>query len=211
MPNNLLNSAKSVILTEAHAKVSNSEFYLSYIVMSKEKTKILFVCMGNICRSPTAEGAFHSQMQKRGVQDLFEIDSAGTHAYHIGEQPDSRSQVAAHQYNVDLSSQRARQVHESDFYHYDYIFAMDGSNLMDLQDICPLTLVFVRAIKGVIILCWIILVNMFYVFFTNLSNKKLLARFSISNTSSKRPSKYGSGTPLPLFFGILSSIKASLC
>ncbi|VVM23821.1 low molecular weight protein-tyrosine-phosphatase [bacterium endosymbiont of Bathymodiolus sp. 5 South] len=126
-----------LLIIPIYAKVSNSEFYLSYIVMSKEKTKILFVCMGNICRSPTAEGAFHSQMQKRGVQDLFEIDSAGTHAYHIGEQPDSRSQVAAHQYNVDLSSQRARQVHESDFYHYDYIFAMDGSNLMDLQDICP--------------------------------------------------------------------------
>ena len=106
--------------------------------MSKEKIKILFVCMGNICRSPTAEGTFYSQMQKRGVQDLFEVDSAGTHAYHIGEQPDSRSQVAAHKYNVDLSSQRARQVHESDFYHYDYIFAMDTSNLADLQDMCPL-------------------------------------------------------------------------
>jgi protein-tyrosine phosphatase len=79
--------------------------------MSKEKTKILFVCMGNICRSPTAEGAFHSQMQKRGVQDLFEIDSAGTHAYHIGEQPDSRSQVVARQYNVRLGLKN-RQVGE---------------------------------------------------------------------------------------------------
>ncbi|CAB9540805.1 Low molecular weight protein tyrosine phosphatase (EC 3.1.3.48) [uncultured Gammaproteobacteria bacterium] len=105
--------------------------------MSNEKIKILFVCMGNICRSPTAEGTFHAQMQKRGVQDLFEIDSAGTHAYHIGEQPDTRSQVAAHKHNVDLSVQRARQVHESDFYYYDYIFAMDVSNLTDLQDICP--------------------------------------------------------------------------
>ncbi|CAB5494346.1 Low molecular weight protein tyrosine phosphatase (EC [Bathymodiolus thermophilus thioautotrophic gill symbiont] len=105
--------------------------------MSNEKIKILFVCMGNICRSPTAEGAFYSQMQKRGVQDLFEIDSAGTHAYHIGEQPDTRSQVVAHKHNVDLSVQRARQVHESDFYHYDYIFVMDVSNLTDLQDICP--------------------------------------------------------------------------
>ncbi len=105
--------------------------------MSKEKTKILFVCMGNICRSPTAEGAFRAQMQKRGIQDLFEIDSAGTHAYHIGEQPDTRSQVTAYKYDVDLSMQRARQVHESDFYHYDYIFAMDVSNLSDLQDVCP--------------------------------------------------------------------------
>lgn len=106
--------------------------------MSNEKTKILFVCMGNICRSPTAQGTFRAQMQQRGVEDLFEIDSAGTHAYHIDEQPDSRSQATAHKYNVDLSAQRARQIHESDFYHYDYIFAMDVSNLTDLRNICPL-------------------------------------------------------------------------
>ena len=105
--------------------------------MSDEKTKILFVCMGNICRSPTAEGAFRSQVAKRGIQHLFEIDSAGTHAYHIGEQPDARSQVSATKYQVDLSSQRARQVHESDFYHYDYIFAMDESNLFNMRNICP--------------------------------------------------------------------------
>ncbi len=105
--------------------------------MSSEKTKILFVCMGNICRSPTAEGTFRVQMQKQGVEHLFEIDSAGTHAYHIGEQPDSRSQLSANKYAVDLSSQRARQVHDSDFYHYDYIFAMDESNLAELLDICP--------------------------------------------------------------------------
>lgn len=105
--------------------------------MSNEKIKILFVCMGNICRSPTAEGAFRSQVEKRGVDCLFEIDSAGTHAYHIGEQPDSRSQSSARKYKVDLSDQRGRQVHESDFYHYDYIFAMDESNLVNLQDICP--------------------------------------------------------------------------
>lgn len=105
--------------------------------MGKEKIKILFVCMGNICRSPTAEGTFRAQMQKRGVQNLFEIDSAGTHAYHIGEQPDARSQISANKFDVDLSMQRARQVHESDFYHYDYIFAMDVSNLTELQDSCP--------------------------------------------------------------------------
>lgn len=93
--------------------------------------------MGNICRSPTAEGAFKSQMEKRGVGCLFEIDSAGTHAYHIGEQPDSRSQLAANKCHVDLSYQLARQVHKSDFYHYDYIFSMDTSNLSVLQSICP--------------------------------------------------------------------------
>jgi len=101
------------------------------------KYKILFVCMGNICRSPTAEGTFRSQVEKHGAGDLFEIDSAGTHAYHINEQPDSRSQLSASKFGVDLSDQRGRQVHESDFYHYDYIFAMDASNLADLQIICP--------------------------------------------------------------------------
>ncbi len=105
--------------------------------MGKEKIKILFVCMGNICRSPTAEGAFRSQVEKRNIEHLFEIDSAGTHAYHVGEQPDSRSQLSANKHQVDLSSQRARQVHESDFYHYDYIFAMDSSNLADMKSICP--------------------------------------------------------------------------
>ena len=101
------------------------------------KTKILFVCMGNICRSPTAEGAFLEKITKKGLLDLFEIDSAGTHAYHIGEGPDKRSQSSASKFGVDLSNQRARQVHESDFYYYDYIFAMDKSNLSDLKAICP--------------------------------------------------------------------------
>ncbi len=105
--------------------------------MSKEKIKILFVCMGNICRSPTAEGAFRSQIEAKNVEHLFEIDSAGTHAYHIGESPDSRSQSSARKFGVDISSQRGRQVHESDFYHYDYIFTMDASNLADMQSICP--------------------------------------------------------------------------
>ncbi len=105
--------------------------------MSNKKIKILFVCMGNICRSPTAEGAFKNQVDKQNVAHLFEIDSAGTHAYHIGEQPDFRSQLSANKFDVDLSNQRGRQVHESDFYHYDYIFAMDESNLANLQAICP--------------------------------------------------------------------------
>lgn len=105
--------------------------------MSDEKVKILFVCMGNICRSPTAEGTFRLQVNRRGLEHLFEIDSAGTHAYHIGEKPDSRSQIAATKHQVDLSSQRARQVHESDFYYYDYVFAMDESNLANMKNICP--------------------------------------------------------------------------
>jgi protein-tyrosine phosphatase len=105
--------------------------------MNNKRIKILFVCMGNICRSPTAEGTFRAQMQKSGVEHLFEIDSAGTHAYHIGEQPDTRSQLSANKYDVDLSAQCARQVHESDFYHYDHILAMDASNLAEMLAICP--------------------------------------------------------------------------
>ncbi len=105
--------------------------------MNKEKFKILFVCMGNICRSPTAEGVFRFQAAQRGMQDLFEIDSAGTHAYHVGEPPDSRSQVAAMKKGIDLSNQRARQIDESDFYYYDYIFAMDAKNLANLKMLCP--------------------------------------------------------------------------
>ena len=93
--------------------------------------------MGNICRSPTAEGSFRSIVSKQELSDLFEIDSAGTHAYHIGSPPDSRSQQTARKYHIDLSNQRARQVHESDFYYYDYIIAMDTDNIEILKSISP--------------------------------------------------------------------------
>ena len=101
------------------------------------KNKVLFVCMGNICRSPTAEGAFRLIVEKNSKSQYFEIDSAGTHAYHIGNSPDQRSQQAAINHDVDLSSQRARHVHESDFYYYDYIIAMDSDNLERLKSIQP--------------------------------------------------------------------------
>ena len=101
------------------------------------KTKVLFVCMGNICRSPTAEGSFRSIVSKQELSDFFEIDSAGTHAYHIGSPPDSRSQQTARKYHIDLSNQRARQVHESDFYYYDHIIAMDMDNIEILKSISP--------------------------------------------------------------------------
>ena len=101
------------------------------------KTKVLFVCMGNICRSPTAEGSFLSIVSKQELSDFFEIDSAGTHAYHIGNPPDSRSQQTARKYGIDLSNQRARQVHESDFYYYDHIIAMDTDNIEILKSISP--------------------------------------------------------------------------
>ena len=93
--------------------------------------------MGNICRSPTAEGAFQSIVDNHNCSHNFEIDSAGTHAYHIGNSPDQRAQQAAIRNGVDLSSQRARQVHESDFYYYDYIIAMDSDNLERLKSLSP--------------------------------------------------------------------------
>jgi len=101
------------------------------------KTKVLFVCMGNICRSPTAEGSFRSIVSKQGLSGSFEIDSAGTHAYHIGNPPDTRSQQTARKHHIDLSNQRARQVHESDFYYYDHIIAMDTDNIEILKSISP--------------------------------------------------------------------------
>jgi protein-tyrosine phosphatase len=102
-----------------------------------EKIKILFVCMGNICRSPTAEGVFRKLILEKNLEQFFEIDSAGTHSYHIGSSPDSRTQVEAKKHNVDLSNLRARQVCDLDFEYYDYIIAMDSSNYYDLMSQCP--------------------------------------------------------------------------
>ena len=93
--------------------------------------------MGNICRSPTAEGSFRSIVSKKDLSDRFEIDSAGTHAYHIGNPPDSRSRETARKYGIDLSNQRARKDHESDFYYFDHIIAMDSDNIEILKSICP--------------------------------------------------------------------------
>ena len=99
--------------------------------------KILFVCMGNICRSPTAEGVFRQKVIDAGLQDKVHIDSAGTHAYHVGEPPDSRAQAAALKRGFDLSDQRARRVSPADFEEFDYVIAMDSSNAADLHAICP--------------------------------------------------------------------------
>jgi protein-tyrosine phosphatase len=98
---------------------------------------ILFVCMGNICRSPTAEGVFRGKAQEAGLLDQLLIDSAGTHAYHVGEPPDLRSQEFARKRGYDLSPQRARQVNASDFEKFDLIIAMDKDNLRNLQNQCP--------------------------------------------------------------------------
>lgn len=95
------------------------------------------VCMGNICRSPTAQGVFEHLTKKAGLQQQIDIDSAGTHAYHIGEAPDKRSQAAAKDRGFDLSHQRARKISVQDFLDYDYIVAMDEDNYADLLNICP--------------------------------------------------------------------------
>ena len=99
--------------------------------------KVLFVCMGNICRSPTAEGVFSKLVEERGLEDRVSIDSAGTHAYHVGEPPDSRSARAAAQRGINLSHQRARRVSVEDFHQFDYVLAMDSDNFKHLAAMCP--------------------------------------------------------------------------
>ena len=100
-------------------------------------TRVLFVCMGNICRSPTAEGVFRHKVAAAGLEDRIEIDSAGTHAYHVGNPPDPRAQNAARKRGIDLSDLRARKVTPEDFRRFDYVIAMDASNHDDLRAICP--------------------------------------------------------------------------
>ncbi|MCK4675635.1 MAG: low molecular weight phosphotyrosine protein phosphatase [Gammaproteobacteria bacterium] len=99
--------------------------------------KVLFICMGNICRSPTAEGVFRYKVEQASLDNKISIDSAGTHAYHVGNPPDTRAQKAALKRNIDLSSLRARRVSSDDFSAFDYIVAMDDSNKEDLLSICP--------------------------------------------------------------------------
>ncbi len=103
--------------------------------MSKQKkVSVLFVCMGNICRSPTAEGVFRKLVVDAELNDVIRIDSAGTHAYHEGEPPDRRAQAAAERRGVEMSTLRARRVREDDFETFDLILAMDNLNLVTLQD-----------------------------------------------------------------------------
>lgn len=99
--------------------------------------RVLFVCMGNICRSPTAEGVVRTHVERAGLGARVELDSAGTHAYHVGEPPDQRSQKAAAQRGYDLSRLRARRVKEADFLRFDLILAMDRDNLALLAKACP--------------------------------------------------------------------------
>ena len=104
---------------------------------TKSAYKVLFVCLGNICRSPTAEGVLRHLAAKEAPQLALEIDSAGTADYHIGAPPDARSQRAALKRGIDISGLKARQVAADDFARFDLILAMDGENLRELQAMRP--------------------------------------------------------------------------
>ncbi len=99
--------------------------------------RVLFVCMGNICRSPTAEGVFKQLAAQHGLAERVMSDSAGTHDYHVGAAPDLRAQATAARRGYDLSGLRARQVTSEDFQRFDYVLAMDEANYGVLQSQCP--------------------------------------------------------------------------
>ncbi|GJM01860.1 MAG: phosphotyrosine protein phosphatase [Rhodomicrobium sp.] len=102
-----------------------------------KKISILFVCLGNICRSPIAEGVFRKKAEAANLNNSIEIDSAGTAAWHAGNPPDTRMIEAAKERGYDITNLRARQVNTNDFSKFDYILAMDDENLMDLEDVSP--------------------------------------------------------------------------
>jgi len=101
------------------------------------QVKVLFVCMGNICRSPTAEAVFRQYVEQEGLSEVIHIDSAGTHDYHIGDAPDGRTQRVASQRGYDMSALRGRQVGAVDFARFDYVLAMDEANLAILERLRP--------------------------------------------------------------------------
>ena len=105
--------------------------------MSKSSVAVLFVCLGNICRSPTAHGVFQHKVEQAGLAQNIAVDSCGTGAWHAGESPDAHATQAASVRGYDLSSQRARQLQAEDFAQFDYILVMDGNNLSDINALKP--------------------------------------------------------------------------
>src|SRR3569623_2756685 len=110
---------------------------MSYARSFERMVKVLFVCMGNICRSPAAQGMFERLVEQTGLMQHIEVDSAGTHAYHVGHAPDPRAQASALRRGIDISVQRARRVDVQDFERFDYILAMDQQNMAPLEPLCP--------------------------------------------------------------------------
>ncbi|MDH4569573.1 low molecular weight phosphotyrosine protein phosphatase [Pseudomonas sp. BN414] len=99
--------------------------------------RVLFVCLGNICRSPTAEGVLRHKLREAGLAERVQVDSAGTGDWHVGKAPDARTRIAAQRRGYDLSQQRARQVAREDFADFDLILAMDENNLANLRRLRP--------------------------------------------------------------------------
>ena len=102
-----------------------------------DKLRVLFVCMGNICRSPTAEAVLRELATRRGLAHRLEADSAGTHGWHAGEPPDARAQAHGARRGYDLGALRARRVQSDDFERFELVLAMDRDNLAHLRSICP--------------------------------------------------------------------------
>lgn len=111
--------------------------YFEVIVEAmNSKINVLFICLGNICRSPAAEGAFRSLVEKKGMSDLFHIDSCGTSNYHIGSLPDHRTRKVAQSRGINLSH-KARELRNEDFDFFDFLLTMDNSNLKNVMSRCP--------------------------------------------------------------------------
>lgn len=106
-------------------------------MIENKNISVVFVCMGNICRSPTAEAVFRAKVEEAGLAQQILIDSVGTHDYHIGKPPDTRTQHAAKQRGYDMSMLRGRQVEVADFTRFDYVLAMDNANMAILYRLCP--------------------------------------------------------------------------
>jgi protein-tyrosine phosphatase len=102
-----------------------------------KEVKVLFVCMGNICRSPTAHGVFQSLVDAASLSEKILIDSAGLHSFHVGNPPDLRSQTVARGHGVELSHLVARQFVSADFMNFDFLLAMDESNYSGMQRLLP--------------------------------------------------------------------------
>ena len=101
------------------------------------KIRVLMVCMGNICRSPMAHGVFAERIREAGLDHAVDVDSAGTHSYHVGEPPDRRAQAAARARGYELSGQRARRLVADDFRNFDYVLVMDDENLRNARTLQP--------------------------------------------------------------------------